>query len=152
MSFRRRYGRGPIHALLVLASFTFALWALARVLGTLSDPIRFVVWFLGAIVAHDLILFPLYTLLGLVAGRTLTAPGPSRLRIAALNHLRVPVLLSGLLLLVWFPLILEESPAAYRRVSGMSTDVYLGRWLLLSAALFAGSALLFAVRVRGLRE
>jgi hypothetical protein len=152
MSFRRRYGRGPIHALVALASFTFAAWALARVLGTLADPIRFVVWFVGAIVAHDLVLFPVYSVLGLVAGRTVTGPRPTRLRIAALNHLRVPVFLSGILLLVWFPLILEEGGAGYMRVSGMPTDVYLGRWLLLSAALFAGSALLFAVRVRRLRE
>jgi hypothetical protein len=53
---------------------------------------------------------------------------------------------------VWFPLILEEGGAGYMRVSGMPTDVYLGRWLLLSAALFAGSAFLFAVRVRRLRQ
>jgi hypothetical protein len=152
MSFRRRYGRGPFHALVALASFTIAGWALARVLGTLGDPTRFVVWFVGAIVAHDLILFPLYSILGLMAGRTVTAARANRLRIAALNHLRVPVFLSGIMLLVWFPLILQEGRAGYMRVSGMSTDAYLGRWLLLSAILFAGSALLFAVRVRRLRE
>jgi len=37
-------------------------------------------------------------------------------------------------------------------VTGVSTEVYLGRWLWLSGALFAGSALLYVVRrARGSR-
>jgi hypothetical protein len=38
----------------------------------------------------------------------------------------------------------------FKRASGLANGVYLQRWLLLSAALFAGSGLLFAVRVRRL--
>lgn len=149
---RRRYGAGPLHVLLALASFALAGWALARVLGTLSDPVRFAVWFAGAIVAHDLLLFPLYSLAGVVAGRALAGPAPTALRAAALNHLRVPVLLSGLMLLVWFPLVLRKNPAGYMRASGLSADVFLDRWLLLSAALLLASALAFALRMRRLRQ
>jgi hypothetical protein len=141
---RRLYGAGPMHLALALASFTVAGWALARVLGTLGDPTRFVVWFAGAIVAHDLVLLPLYSAVGVVAGRLLARP--------VLNHVRVPLILSGLTLLVWFPLILRKSPAGYMRASGLSVDVFLGRWLALSAALVIASALAFALQTRRLRQ
>jgi hypothetical protein len=149
--FREDYGAGPLHLLAVLASFAIAAYAFSRVLDELSDPARFAIWFGGAILAHDLVLVPLYSLLGLIAYGSLARPRPSdRLRLAALNHLRVPALLSGLLLLVWFPLVLGVANAGFERTTGLSTEVYLERWLLLSAALFAGSALLFAARARRL--
>jgi hypothetical protein len=148
---RSRFGAGPLYVLLALASFALAGWALARVLGTVSDPARFVVWFAGAIVAHDLVLFPLYAAMLAIAGRAIADGEPRRLRLAALNHLRVPVALSAILLLVWFPLISRKSERGYMSASGMSTDVYFQRWLLLSAVLLLGSALILAVRVRGLR-
>jgi hypothetical protein len=46
--------------------------------------------------------------------------------------------------------VLGTDDATFTRATGLSNDVYLERWLLLSAALFAGSALLFALRVRRL--
>jgi hypothetical protein len=144
--------RSPLSTLIALASFAIAGWALWQALGTLSDPLRFGVWLVGAIVAHDLMLLPLYSLLGVVAGRAVAGEHPTRLRVAALNHLRVPVLLSGLLLLVWFPLIAERAPGGYMRASGLSADGYLDRWLLLSAALLLASAFAFALRLRGLRQ
>ena len=144
MKLRRLYGAGPAHLLAAVASFAVAAWALSRVLGLLSDPVRFLAWLAGAIVAHDLVLFPVYTALGLVTARVVAGP--------ALNHLRVPILLCALSLLVWFPLILHRNPAGYMRASGMSADVYLERWLLLSAALLVGSAVILALRRRGLRQ
>ena len=78
------------------------------------------------------------------------APGRSRLRIAALSHVRVPALLSGLALLVWFPLILGLDPEVFERAAGTSNDVFFERWLMLTAALFAGSALVLALRARRL--
>jgi hypothetical protein len=149
--FRDHYGAGPIHLLAVLVSFAIAAYALSRALDLTGNPDRIVVWLGGSIVAHDLILFPLYALLGvLVAGAILRGGHRSRLRIAALNHLRVPALLSGLLLLVWFPLVAGKGERSFMRVSGLSKDVYFERWLLITAVLFAGSALLFALRVRRL--
>ena len=63
----------------------------------------------------------------------------------------VPALLSGLMLLVWFPLIARKAPATFENASARSADPYLGRWLLLTAALFAGSALLLVARARRMR-
>jgi hypothetical protein len=149
--FRERYGAGPIHLLAVLASFAIAAYALSRALDLTRNPDRIVLWLGGSIVAHDLILFPIYAVLGaIVAGALLHANPGSRLRIAVLNHLRVPALLSGLLLLVWFPLVADKGERSFMRVSGLSKDVYFGRWLLITAVLFAGSALLFVVRLRRL--
>jgi hypothetical protein len=145
------YGASPLHLLALLASLAICAYGLSRVFDELPEPASFAVWFGGAILAHDLVLYPLYALLGLIAYGALARPTPSdRVRIAALNHLRVPVLLSGLLLLVWLPLVLGFGDETFRRATGLENDVYLQRWLLLSAALFAGSALLFAIRVRRL--
>ena len=63
-------------------------------------------------------------------------------------YVRVPAALSGLLLLVWFPLIGGTVDRRYRSATGLSADGFLVRWLLISAVLFGGSALLLAVRVR----
>jgi len=151
--FRDRYGAGPIHLLAVLASFAVAAYALSRALDLTRNPDRIVIWLGGSIVAHDLILFPVYALLGvIVAAAIVGSRTRSRWRIAALNHLRVPALLSGLLLLVWFPLIADKGQRSFMRVSGLSKDVYLGRWLTITAVLFASSGLLFAIRLRRLRR
>ena len=149
--FREHYGAGPIHLLAVGASFAVAAYALSRALDLTANPDRIVLWLGGSIVAHDLVLFPIYALLGAIAAGVIV-PGDrhSQLRIAALNHLRVPALLSGLLLLVWYPLIAAKGERSFMRVSGLSKDVYFGRWLLITAVLFGGSALLFALRARGL--
>jgi len=152
--FRYEYGEGPVHLLVALASFALAAWALSHALDATSTPGNLLLWLLGAIVVHDLLLYPFYALLGMVVGGALRVPGDgasNRLRVAALNHLRVPALLSGLALLVWFPLILGVKEKGYMSLTALSTDIYLQRWLLLSLVLFGGSALLLAVRARGLR-
>jgi hypothetical protein len=146
----RFYGAGPLHALVGLAAFALAGWALAQALDVLATPANFLVWLGGAVIAHDLVLFPLYSLLDRAASAA-AAPERGRLRLAALNHVRVPALLSGLVFLVWFPLILGLDPALFERASGTSNDVYLERWLLLTAVLFAGSALVLGLRARRLR-
>jgi hypothetical protein len=146
--FREHYGAGPIHLLAVLAAFAVAAYALSRALDLTRNPDRIVLWLGGSIVAHDLVLFPLYALLGVLVAAAMAPRGRrSRLRIAALNHLRFPALLSGLLLLVWFPLVADEGERSFIRVSGLSKDVYFGRWLLITAVLFGGSALLFVLRL-----
>ncbi len=153
--FRHEYGAGPAHLLVAIASFAAAAWALSHALDATAAKTNLVLWLAGAIVAHDLLFFPLYSALGKLAGGALDVPGDrpsSRLRIAALNHLRVPALLSGLALLVWFPLVLGVKESTFMRLSGLSTDVYMRRWLLLCLVLFGGSALLLALRARGLRR
>ena len=74
------------------------------------------------------------------------AQAPSAPRIALLNHIRVPAFLSLLLLLVYWPLIRERSGPVYAVTTRLSPGVFLGRWLLVTAVLFAASGLLFAVR------
>jgi hypothetical protein len=150
---RRVYGAGPLHVFAILAAFAVAGYALGRALELTSNPDRILLWLGGSIVAHDLILFPLYAVAGaLVATAFLRGDPRNRLRLAALNHVRVPALLSGLLLLVWYPLVAGPADRGFTRLTGLSKDVYFERWLLLSAALFAGSAVLFALRLPGLKR
>jgi hypothetical protein len=51
-------------------------------------------------------------------------------------------------LLMFFPLILRLSATNFEKDAGLSPDVFLTRWLGLCAALFLGSALIYAVRLR----
>ena len=144
-AFARTYGSSPLHLLALLASMALAAAAALRVA---DDParLRYLAWFLGAVVLHDLVLFPLYALLDRSAGalvRRRRAPAPG-----SVNHVRVPALLSGLLLLVFWPVIFRHSEDAYGTASGLDQQPYLLRWLLLSAVLFLGSAVLYAVRGR----
>jgi hypothetical protein len=146
---RNRYGSSVLHLLAVLATMAVAGYAFIAIVAR-PNAINVLLWFGGAIIAHDLIAFPLYSALALVAGRTaaLGAEALGTRRMAALNHVRVPVLLSAIALVVWFPLILGLSADRYRDDTALSASVYLGRWLLLTAALLIGSALIYAVRLR----
>jgi len=131
-------------ASLLLAGYGFLAYATGR------DPTMFLIWFAGAIVAHDLVLLPLYSVVDRVAhgaGTALRPPRPSAGRTSILNHLRVPFMLSGLMFVVWFPLILGRSERTYIAVAGQPPADYLARWLLLSGVLFAASALLYAARL-----
>lgn len=85
--------------------------------------------------SHDLVLLPFYSLLDRLGERA-APPG-------AVNYVRVPLALSALLFLVWFPLILGLSDAAFTEVAGLAPEGYLQRRLGLSALLFRwlGSAL-----------
>lgn len=140
----RWYGSDPLHLIALLLSFAIAGYAARRMLG--SDATAVIIWFAGAVIGHDLVLLPLYTL----ADRPLT--GLARRRVPAtnaryVNYVRVPAALSALLLLIWFPLILRL-PDAYKPITGRSTEPYLGRWLLVSGGLFALSAVALALRLR----
>jgi hypothetical protein len=139
---RSRYGEGPLHLLAVIASFAIVAYAFGEVVGR-PGPLSFVVWFGSAVIAHDLIAFPLYSLFGLVAGNA-----AGRRAGAPVNYLRVPALLSGFAFIVWFPFILRLSGDEYEGASALSADPFLGRWLLLTAALFAGSGFVYAVNLR----
>ncbi|MFD9908210.1 hypothetical protein [Streptomyces sp. NPDC059063] len=136
---RRWYGEGPLHLLLLLASFALALYAGVRLLA--DDWAGVAVWFVGAALLHDLLLAPLYA----AADRGLRAALGGRGRNLTV-FVRVPAALSLLLLLVWYPLITRQVPR-YEAATGLPPDVFLARWLLVTAALCAGSALCLSVRV-----
>lgn len=147
--FRHEYGSGPLHLVAIAASFGLAGYALLQMLDQ-PRALDFVLWLGAAVVAHDLVLLPVYSLMAAIAYRGLDVSSAEPVRVAALNHVRLPALLSGLALLVWFPLILRLSDR-YEGASALSIEPYLGRWLLLTGAAFAVSAVLFAIRVRRLR-
>ncbi len=141
--FARRYGANPLHLLATVTCFALAGYAVLQAADG-PRPVRMAIWFVGALVAHDLILFPLYAL----ADRGLTRVLPSRRRplgVGGLNYLRVPALLSGLLFLLFFPLILRRSEGPYVNASGLDQSPYLGNWLLITAVLFGVSAVAYAV-------
>lgn len=150
--FRYEYGDNPVHLVVGVVSLAVGVWALYKALGVLGIPINFVKWFAGGVVLHDLVFLPIYSAIGVLVAAAVTGGSHSRLRIAALNHLRVPTLLSALALLVWFPLILRKAPGSFERLTGHANDFYLGRWLALCAVLFAGSAIAFLLRLRSLRR
>jgi hypothetical protein len=148
--FRSAYGDSPLHLLAVLASFAIAGYAFLRIVESPSAP-GTLVWFAGAAIAHDLIAFPLYSALNLIAHRSIEGPEDAReerRRVPLINHVRIPAFLAGLSLLMFFPLVLGLDGANYEKDSAVSGDVFLTRWLGLCAALFLGSAVIYAMRLR----
>lgn len=156
---RHWYGAHPLHLLALLAAFALAGYAVRAVIA--AGQFRgFAIWFAVAIIGHDLLLFPLYSLADLSVQRLLPwGAARRRARLAAtapgevpgppvINYVRIPVAFSLLLLLTFFPLILGLSEPEYHRASGLTTQPYLWRWLAVTGVLFAGSAVLYALRCR----
>jgi hypothetical protein len=134
---RGRYGASPLHLLAHLAALALAAWALMQALA-LGGAERIALWLVGAVVLHDVVLWPAYTALDRLARRGRPA--------AWANYVRVPVGVSALLLLVFFPVMCGKGERAYARVSGMQWEGYAERWLLVSAALFVVSGALYVAR------
>ncbi|WP_210584299.1 hypothetical protein [Streptomyces sp. GESEQ-35] len=132
----------PFQLLLLAASFALAGYAGVRLLE--GDWFEVALWFVGAALVHDLALVPLYS----AADRALVTAFGAAGRRWAVGYVRVPAALSLLLLLVWFPLISGRVAHRYESATGLSADGYPARWLLVTAALFAGSAVLFVRRLR----
>ncbi|MEU6670444.1 hypothetical protein [Streptomyces sp. NPDC046727] len=147
--FVRWYGSGPLHLLVLIASFALTGYACVRLFAV--QPLQVAIWLVGAAVLHDLILLPLYALADLSALSVLRHRATAGPTVVWINYLRVPAFLSGLLLLVWFPLVLRLV-APYRGDTGLSDGVYLGRWLAITGVLFAASAGAFALRLRRARR
>ena len=151
--FTRRYGASPRHLLGHLAAFALCAYALAQIVDG-GAVVNFVVWFGGAALLHDLVFLPLYSLLdraGHAWARRRHGPTPRPLRhpdVPIVNHIRAPALISGLLLLVYFPLILGPAETGYVRATGHHLHGYMRNWILITAVLFAGSALVYVIRVR----
>ncbi|MDI3402239.1 hypothetical protein [Streptomyces cavernicola] len=136
----------PFQLLLLACSFALAGYAGVRLLA--GETLQVALWFVGSALLHDLVLLPLYATVDRAAVRLLGACG----RRDWTPYVRVPALLSCLLLLVWFPLISGRVDARYAGATGLSADGFLARWLLVTAALFAASALLLALRLRPRRR
>jgi hypothetical protein len=122
---------------LVLIAIT--AWVLAQMfrVDVAPQPLNLALWLALGAVVHDLLLLPLYAGADALIRRL---PGP------LVNHVRFPVAISAVLMLVWFPLILHRQPANYVNALGREPPDYLGRWLAVTAGLFVLSALVYAAR------
>ncbi|MEU8112292.1 hypothetical protein [Micromonospora sp. NPDC048947] len=166
--FRAAYGSSPQHLVAMIACFTLTGWVALRIAEEATAG-RMLLWFVGAAVAHDLILFPIYASADRVlrgalrrsghaatdgqspaahhplprrAGHTPSRPSP-------LNHIRVPALATGLLFLVYLPGILRQGRETYLAATGQDQHPYLARWLAITATLFLVSGVWYLVwRIR----
>jgi hypothetical protein len=150
------YGSHPLHLLGTVAALTLAGYVVTVLgpHGLWNSGVwwqSIAVWFVAAIIAHDLVLFPLYAL----ADRSVTAgiaairgrragPGP---RVSPLNHVRVPTMATGLSLLLFLPGIIQQGRSSYLAATGQTQQPFFARWLLLVAALYGLSALIYAARL-----
>jgi hypothetical protein len=140
---RRRYGASPLHLVAHLAAIAIAVYAVSKVLHPrYSRGLNYLVWLLAGAVLHDLVLAPGCALLDRLV-RALPR--------SAVNHVRFPAVVSGALLLVYWPLILVRADGNYVRATGRHVEGFATRWLLITAGLFLASALVYAARagVRG---
>jgi hypothetical protein len=156
--FRAVYGSNPWHLLTLIAGFAFFGYVLATIKPvTLWNPNTWwqsiLVWFAAAIIAHDLVLFPIYAALDRVLYAGSRFRRPQRVSsVPVLNYLRVPALGAGLTLLVFLPGIIKQGAPTYVTATGQTQDPFLGRWLLLTAAMFAISAVLYGIRLATTRR
>ena len=147
---RRAYGARTAHLLLLAGCFAFAGYVVDRVL---QVPYAWMigVYFVAAAVLHDFVLFPFDALADRLL-RRIRLPSAHGAAPPLVNHFRIPALLSGLLFLMFFPLVLGLGERTYRSATGLGTGPYLGRWLLLTAGFFAASLLLYACRLVAARR
>jgi hypothetical protein len=144
---RHLYGAGPGHLLAMLLCMALAVAAAAIVASDPAWPVM-LVWFLAAVVLHDLVLFPLYA----AADRVFTAATRRPRAVPVINHVRVPLLGAGLTFLMFLPGIVGQGEATLRAASGLDQSPYPGRWLLLVAAMALVSALVYGARVLAARR
>jgi hypothetical protein len=148
--FRRVYGSHPLHLLTLIAGFALLGYAVATIKPVaLWNPNvwwqSIAVWFAAAIIAHDLVLFPVYALADRLLTSTRRRGRPAK--VPVLNYIRAPALGAGLSLLVFLPGIIKQGAPTYWAATGQTQDPFLGRWLLLTAAMFGVSAAVYAVRL-----
>jgi hypothetical protein len=145
----RLYGSSPRHLVATLTALAAAAYAWTRIVQH-GQAEQAIIWFLGAILAHDLVLFPLYRLAYEIASRAGRVGEHPQTRVPILRHVVVPAVISAILLITWIPLILQpgRSATTYRAITGVSSDPFLARWVLITVGLFAVSALIYAARTR----
>lgn len=146
--FRRRYGAGPGHLAASLVGLAISVYGLVRIAQHPGAP-RVLVYLFGAIVVHDLVLLPLYTALYAAVWRIGHVDRDPARRVPIVRHLLVPAVVSGVLFALWFPLILGLPDTGHIHPGGVG-DVA-GRFALITAVLFGGSALAYAVRAARVR-
>lgn len=144
---RRVYGAGPGQLTVLLLSFALAGYAASIVAG---DPLWpwMAVWFVAVVVAHDGLLSPLAAVLDGVVRFSLRWFPRRRARATTVNYIRVPALGAALTFLMFLPGIIRQGEPVVIGQTGLDQSPFLGRWLLLVAAMAAVSALTYLVRRR----
>jgi hypothetical protein len=156
---RRVHDRQLLHVLAIVVSFAIVAAGVAGWFQAGSDPRGIILWALGSAIAFEWILLPLAWLLDWVAlGRPWTvgfaddrrAPDQAQTDRAPGNraYVRVPALLSALLLIAFAPLIFRADTPTFVATTGIAPPDYLARWLLATAAMFAVSAAAYALSLR----
>lgn len=147
LGFSRRYGASPLHLLAHLAGFAIVAFALDRIFSG-GDAKVLIIWYLGFAIAHDLVFVPAYTGLDrLFRAAIARAPLRARTGVPVINYVRAPAVISGVLLIIYLPLISRRNEAWYFDLSGHYLAHYALNWLLITAVLFLGSGLIYAARV-----
>lgn len=144
---KRVYGESPLHLLGQLVAIAITIYAIRQIIGVAStDRVSLFLWLIAGAVLHDLIFVPVYLALDLVT--RLGIRDHHHLSVRAINHIRFPAAISGVMLLTLFPLILGKNEGQFLRTAGEAPPDYLSRWLLITAIVFGVSALAYAVRLR----
>ncbi|GAA1708541.1 hypothetical protein [Fodinicola feengrottensis] len=145
---RELYGADLWQLALVLLCFSLVGYVVGQVLG---DPAAWVIgaWFLGAVIGHDLLLFPVYALADVILAHTVRRwHHPHRwLPIPVVNYVRLPALASGLTLILFLPGIIQQGAQTYLNATGQTQQPYLRRWLIFVLVAFAVSGCVYAIRV-----
>lgn len=152
---RASYGASPWHFLAHLVGIALIAWALSQSFDARYSKaaVNLAIWMVAGAVIHDGIALPLYVLGDRVA-RRLWAPLGRRLardgvrRVPGNGHVRVPLVMSAVMLLVYLPNIQHRAPIGHRLSTGLAEQPdYLGRWIAISVGLFAISLLIYALRL-----
>ncbi len=138
---RKLYGASPLH----LVGHLILLAASALALSQMLQGRSVWIWLLGAVVLHDLVFLPAYS--GLDRVLQLGVHDRPARRVPLVNHIRVPLAFSGLLLLVYLPAILGKNTAELERVSGRDAAPSALYWAALTAGAFLVSGLVWIVRI-----
>lgn len=140
-----RHGGGAlVRLVLVLACFALVAYTVDQLL--IDDPslVSVAIWFFGALFLHDLVLFPLYA--GGDRVLALVLKVLPRTRVPLVNHVRIPVLGAGLSLIMFLPGIIRQGTATAIAASGLGQEPFRERWVYLTLALFAVSAVIWLLR------
>jgi hypothetical protein len=130
-----------------LVGFAIVALALDRIFSG-GDVKELLIWYLGFAIAHDLVFVPAYTGLDRLFRATMARlPLPARTGPPVINHVRAPVVISALLLIIYLPLISRRNDGWYFDLSGHHLTHYLRNWLLITAVLFVASGFIYALRV-----
>ena len=147
LGFSRRYGASPLHLLAHLVGFAIVGFALDRIFSG-GDVKELLIWYLGFAIAHDLVFVPAYSGLDRLFRATIARlPLRANTGVPVINHVRAPAVISGLLLIIYFPLISRRNEGWYFSLSGHYLEHYARNWLLITAVLSLGSGLIYAARV-----